>query len=239
MTWTDALPNAGHERDTAILSLLLSGNHDPIVWCPVTNAAKGHAIKLWVAEDALKIEGVRVTVSHRLAQEIADLFDARLPTTLISDLAFEQCAVRLNALPQPWFSDGSMGTTARLVEYSGIVDRAIAGRRGLVSCVGKDWVLTRMLHDCVGANYGFHYRKLGRTYLWQSLGTAHNLDHVDYSQNLRLVCRVCEVDGRRAPIDDVLRSADLARLVSTEGAMPFTRHPTIAAMPPDCPLGDP
>lgn len=234
VSFYDTLPS-GSARDTAILSAIVSGMHEPIVWAPIHSGE----ITLWVAEDALKIEGVRVSVSHRLAQQIADHLDARLPTTKISDLVFEQAAVRFNAPPQPWFSDGSMAANHRLVEYSAKVDNVIAGRTGLAACVGKDWVLSRVLHDNVAANYGFHYRKCGRTMLWQSLGTAHNIDHHDYSQNLRLVCRTCEAEGQRVPIDNVLRSTVWARLVSSEGPLPFLRHPGVPYAAPDAPLGDP
>ena len=142
-------------------------------------------------------------------------------------------------MPQPWFADGTMGTTARMVEYSAMVDAAIGGRQGLASSVGKDWVLTRGLHGSVAANYGFHYRKLGRDHVWQSLGTAHNTDHVDYSQNLRLVCRACELDGARVPLDDLLTSPELCWLVCSEGPLSFTRHPGVEFLPSDCPLQDP
>lgn len=235
-----ALPSdPGFDREHAILTALCDGEHDPIVWSPITRTIDGHSIHLWVAEDALKIEGVRVTMGHRLAQLIADHFDARLPTSLISDLAWEQSAVRIQAMPQPWFADGSMATTARMIQFSAMLDTAIGGRSGLVSSIGKDWILTRSLTPDVGANYGFHYTKLGSTRVWQTIGTAHNTMHHDYSQSLRLVCRTCEVDGARVALDDVLRSATLARLVSSEGAMPFVRHPGVPFAPPLAPLEDP
>lgn len=238
--WIAGIPDAPtFEREHYILTRVCAGEHEPIAWCPIERAMDGHAIRLWVAADALKIDGVRITMGHRLAQLIADHFDARLPTSLISDLAFEQASVQFNALPQPWFADGTMACTDRMIEYSTTIGRTIAGRSELAACIGKDWILTRSLTKDVGANYGFHYRKLGTTRVWQTVGTAHNTMHHDYSQSLRLVCRTCEVDGKRMDLDGVLLSPTLARLVSSEGPMPFVRHPGVPFAPAGAPLEDP
>jgi len=225
-------PGPCFNREHAILTAVVAGEHEPIVWAPLRSGL----VTIWVAEDALKIGGVRVTVTHRTAQQIADHFDARLPTSLISDLTWQKATVRIAAMPQPWWQDGSMSLTRRMIEHSGMVDRAINGRVGLVADVGKDWILTSKLTPDKACNYGWRAASGQKA---QPLGLAHNLEHTDYSQSLRLVCRACELDGARVPLDDLLVSREWAYLVSTEGPLPFVRHPGVPFVAPAAPLEDP
>jgi hypothetical protein len=233
------IPNApSQERERLILEAIIGGQAEPIVWCPITSAKGNHVCKLWVAEDALKVGGIRLTMTHRTAQQVADYFDARLPTARISDMTWAQATVRVAPLPQyGWVVDGTMSHTDRMVEISRMVDELIAGRKGLVSSVGKDWVLTKQLVPDRAANYGWHRLRDGKP--WQPVGLAHDLGHTDYSEGVRLVCRTCEVDGVRMPLDNVLRSKELATLVSHEGVLPFVRHPGVTWVEPGAALEDP
>jgi hypothetical protein len=244
--WIKGLPEApGFARDQYVLEAVIAGHHLPIRWCPLSTAKGQHSGTVWVAEDALRIgepgDCVRITVSHRLAQLIVDHFDARLPTSRISDLAWEQATVRLPDLVRPWWADGTMSTNARMVEQDRAIETLIASRPGLVADVGKDWILSRQheWNPSCGVNYGIHYRKMGQLRVWQPTSTKHNLDHHDYSQTLRLVCRTAEVDGQRMPLDQVLRAKELAPLVSNEGALTILRHPAVAWAEPLAPLEDP
>ncbi len=57
---------------------------------------------------------------------------------------------------------------------------------------------------------------------------AHDVGHVDYSHTVCLVSRRCTVDGVARDLESVLRSPQLAHLVSDEGPMRVTRHPAVA-----------
>jgi hypothetical protein len=71
----------------------------------------------------------------------------------------------------------------------------------------------------VGSNFGYH--------LWQQLSSGHNDAHVDYSQVFWAVHPMMIVDGQPMPTADVLRSAELAGMISHQGPLPFTRHPRL------------
>jgi hypothetical protein len=159
---------------------------------------------LEVFADALKVDGVRVTVSAETAQRVADLLGASLTTPLIEDEVYARAAVRLPPFTIPTGPDASWEQT---VWHSRKIDEALtklgAEPGELVATVGKSWVLVNALrlptggarivegHE-VAANYGWHSRGAphpavsGGTPVWQSVGLRHNLKHHDYSQTLRL-----------------------------------------------------
>lgn len=179
-------------------------------------------VRLWVTDDALKNpDGVRFRVTARQAQAIASETHAMLPTAKISDLIWEQAAVRIPFLP----ADVVKQTDA---EQSAKIDAAIAGRAGLVSSVGKDWVFSKLATSSKAVNYGGHVMTKASPHgpwpaqtttarVWQQPGTAHNYDHADYSQLLRLVSRNVEVDGEPMDLVDVLTDPSLAKWVTDEG----------------------
>jgi len=235
------------ERQQKIVQAVRDGLFLPIVWKQVVSRHEdGRAVTIQVSNDALKIgepeDFVRINCSHQDAQMIADILDARLPTTKISDLVHQQA----DLLIEPWISqpDSQMASTSRMLQHSREVSNRIgapAKLNPLVSTVGKDWVLTNWYKDKnTGANYGWH-SKMGRYIspcglrLWQPLGLAHNIMHVDYSQTLRLVGRFAMLDDpnagtcREVELDELLTHPELSKLVSYEGPLKWTRHPGIPA----------
>lgn len=227
----------GVSRDARILDAVRAQLFLPIEWAAVTSRHEGREATIFVSADALSIgepgDSVRVNVSHTLAQQIADVLDAALPTARISDLAFQQAKVVLRPRIQPW--DKRSVDTSRMVVHSDAVEARRAGRAGLVRVVGKDWVLTNKLEARPdrGANYGWHtpdapYKAVSDgLHVWQPLATAHDRFHVDYSQVLCLVRRTMLVDGVERDLDEVLTSAALCGLVSHEGVLRVTRHPAV------------
>jgi hypothetical protein len=55
----------------------------------------------------------------------------------------------------------------------------------------------------------------------------HNVAHVDYSQVVYAIHPLMLVDGTQMATADVIMSADLAPLISHEGALPWARHPSL------------
>lgn len=120
------------------------------------------------------------------------------------------------------------------------------GSVGMVADVGKDWVLSNKLANdqSLAANYGWHtkvqpnpaapqngpYKCPAGGYMWQTLGTAHNTAHVDYSQVVRLMSRHMIVDGRPMAFVDVASDPELCGLVSYEGPLTVFRHPESAVV---------
>jgi hypothetical protein len=240
-------PSYSKDRQAAIVQAVRDGLHLPIIWRPVTiRHQDGRAFTLRVANDALKIgeldNFVRVNVSHQDAQLIADILDARLPTTKICDTIHQQA----DMLIEPWTSnpDSQMASTDRMQQHSTAVSDRIgppAKLAPLVSPVGKDWVLTNGYKgNANGANYGWYsksapYSSPCGLKMWQTLGLAHDIFHTDYSQTLRLVHRLVGVDDpnarecRELELDAMLQDPDLSKLVSYEGALKWVRHPGVPA----------
>jgi len=219
------------EREALILQAVRNGHALPPRWAKIHSYAGTSEAVIEVAEDALAIgepdDWVRVTVNHTTAQEIADHLGCALPTTRIANLAYAQAAVRLSPCFQK--PDAQMAFTSRMVQHHRKIEEKRAGRPGLVSNVGKDWVLTNRLagNPNHAANYGWFDTGAPNKKLWQTLGLAHDRWHVDYSQTVRLVNRTLTVDGTVVQLDDVLRSGELAALVSDEGPLRIVRHPGV------------
>jgi len=219
------------EREDAVLNAVREGRIEPITWTEVHSERGGRKATVRVSADALRLgdeqASVRVNASARTMQRIADLLGCVLPTTKICDLIWEQASVRLPPCIQK--PDASMGHTSRMLQHHGRVEEGRAGRPGLVENVGKHWVLTNRLagRPDLAANYGWYDPRAphssGKHRLWQPLGLAHNLDHVDYSQVVRLVQRECLIDGEARDLTEVMTDPELAPLVSHEGPLRLVR----------------
>ncbi|WP_437958578.1 peptidoglycan recognition family protein [Sorangium sp. So ce119] len=232
LSWLPAA--AGAAREAAILEEVRRGRHDPIRWTTIRVPSFDdlHVLEVELPEDALKLEGVRVNVTARTAQQIADLLGCVLPTPRIVAHAHVQAAVPVYVGPRK--PDATMATTAVMIARSRDVDAVVGGRSGLVSQgAWKHWVLAPGTTKTRAANYGW-MRSDGRP--WQSLGLAHNLDHTDYSQAWQCPRRRCRLDGREMDLADVLRDAALARLLTWDGQPLDARQPgVLLAGPPPAP----
>jgi hypothetical protein len=168
---------------------------DSFRWVPI---ADGVEVMAWPA----RIDGVFVAVSARTVARCAELMSGgdwvvSASTPKIEDFVFEFAAAR----PEPVLLNPSklnIASEAAVKEHSRLLSARLGTARedALLSC-GKNWVLSNGLLQRSGraANYGMfsihapHRSVTGRFRLWQPLGFAHNFDHHDYSQLLRLVRR--------------------------------------------------
>ena len=222
----------GSQREDLILQALANGEHPAVQWAELTVRRGDERVTLVVATDAVKVgdatESVRVNVTPRTAQQIADLFGCVLPTTRICDLIWDQASAQLS--PSFQTADAHMADTTRMVQHSRDVDAKLGGRPGLVANVGKDWVVSNRLSPGQGraANYGWYDTRAPNQRMWQTLGLRHNLDHVDYSQVVRLVQRTVKLNGIEMSIDD----ARIAWAVSGEGPLTTWRIPDVAPRQP-------
>jgi hypothetical protein len=91
------------EREQVTLAAVRAGAFMPITWCPVDIPNVG--ARLWVASDALAVgvpgDYLRVNVSARTQQLIADELGVTLPTSRIADLIHIRAQVKIPACTQP------------------------------------------------------------------------------------------------------------------------------------------
>jgi hypothetical protein len=225
-------PHAGPARELAILEAVRAGLHDPWSWYTIALAHRGRDVVIRVMPDALRLGGVRVNVSHTNAQRLADLLGAWLPTSRISDLVHEHADVVLR--PQLGVPDSQMADTSRMIQHSANVAAVLRGRidaGGCASTVGKDWINTNRLENRPdrAANYGWHDPHAPNGRVWQTVGLAHDRNHVDYSQVLRLVDRIAYVDGAPIDIAELASHPELHGAVSDEGPLRVLRHPGVGS----------
>jgi hypothetical protein len=71
------------------------------------------------------------------AQRIADTLGVLLPTDRITDLAHAQADVRLTPHPQAPVT----ATTEAMLQHHAAIEAERGGREGLLSTIGKDWIL--------------------------------------------------------------------------------------------------
>lgn len=242
-----ALP--GSARDQAILDAVRNGVAS-ISWATITSSIPGYDASFSVMADALMVEGVRVGVSASLEQQIADLLGCLLLTPKLADLLWLQRTTTL--APIPLGASSAMATTAMMVKESDAIDDALDAQPtpyGLISTVGKHWVLDNDLlaHPGRAINYGWHF--LGTipgvpaesavtpgVQVIQGKGWAHDAQHSDYSQTCILVRRPCQVNGVEEDLADVLQNASTASLASHQGVLRLLRQPGVSELSPTGPV---
>lgn len=202
------LPENLEERELYILERAQDLTFD---WFKVTTPE----LTFWTSGDALKLDGVRVPVTARLAQAIADQRGFTLPTPKMVDLAHAAAGKTLRAIPLPISS--SVATTEK---YSLRLDAA-AGPEKFVRTTGKDWVIHPRMSSRVAINYGMHdvaapYWNDQRTWrVWQPEGGTHSPEHQDYSQLLTAYSRIVQFhDGTWMDVEDVLTDEERWRALS-------------------------
>jgi hypothetical protein len=248
-----ALPASPAKREEAIVSAVREGHVAPIDWREIHSEHEGRRAILWVSGDALRIgdasDSVRVSVTARSAQVIADILGCILPTTRICDLIWEQATVRVPPCSQklPPADPRPIACGTRVLQHHERVEEKVGGGKGLIENVGKYWVLSNRLagDPSKAANYGWFdaaggarfasgpspQTKPGKHRLFQPLGMAHGIDHVDYAQVVRLVRRWAMIDGVRRDLVEVLQDRELAALVSDEEPPCLARLPAVPPPP--------
>jgi hypothetical protein len=164
-------------------------------WVPLID---GIEVMAW----PLRIGESFVAVSARTAERCAVRLSGAgwivsLTTPKLEDLIWEHAVFR----PDPVLLNPNkinIASNEAVSEHSQKMRAKLAGiGEDALVALGKSWVLSNVLlaRPNRAANYGLFspsapYRSATGLYrVWQPLSTAHNLDHSDYSQVLRLVRR--------------------------------------------------
>lgn len=233
------LPTGTEQRNQYILDSIASHNDNvAYTWVEVqVPTDDGTDLRISVFEDALMVDGVRVGLSARTSQTIADMVGGILCTPKMADIIF--AARQRTAVPHPQpisASTETMETHSKAIT----ADLAKSGGSGLASTVGKFWCLSNRNTASLCINYGWHVMATGS---WggikvtpcvsllpgisviQNAALAHNYDHLDYSQTLVLAHQDCMVNGQSRKLADVLQDPRLAKFLSHEGPLQQTRLP--------------
>ena len=131
---------------------------------PPTPSASGSLAPTPIPSDW---DWVRVAVTAATAQRIADALGVLLPTDRIVDLAYAQADVRLH----PHIQNPVTAAVSGMLAHHAAIEAERAGREGLISTIGKDWILGNEMSPppwggppahplgYAGAiNYGWHLR---------------------------------------------------------------------------------
>lgn len=264
MSLLDSLPpNAGPARDKWTLDAVAQ-NAATATFVPITISENGHEGTFYVSADALKVEGVRITMNAKTQQQVADMLQACLLTSKLADQMWLQRGITIAPKTRAITS-----TSAAMIDQSRKIDKDLEAQgfsvdpEVIIGVVGKDWLVDEELvkHPNRAMNYGWHFEDKRRaqhgmgkfnstTYptdgdllgvsVIQPSATAHDPSHVDYSQNARFVLWYCIVDGVERDVRDILRDPELAPLISYTGALSIVRQPgapEAAPVNPDGPLG--
>lgn len=239
-SWLDALPEAiGPARDAYILDAARAGTL-VLEWATVTTTSRGHTAQVQVLADAAYVvldDGARFRpmASATLCQHVADLCGAYLPTSLLFDAAWRARDVDLapvlfpvgmsEAAATAWRASGGMTRKSTCVDFNARVEAKRAGRGGIVRDVGKAWLASPLANQRRGCavNLGYYgggpYTTASGIRAWQTLGTAHDVSHVDASQLVQLAASACIVDGAPRDLQDVALDPELCGLVSADGPL--------------------
>jgi CHAP domain len=220
------------DREQAVLDAVAAGN--AIAWpmLDVPLSWNGHAAVLSVAADYLAIgdddDFVRVPLSPLAAQRVADQLGATLPTPRLVDIIWHAAAVRI--APQPWGPpyDASMLSVDRFAKHNARIEDQRKGRTGLIVGHKKDVVLSERLASRPSqvAIYGWH--QLNGVAI-QPLSLIHENTYADYSHGIRFIGKQLTLDGTDVAVEAVLRSHELAGLLTNEGPMTLVRVPGVPA----------
>ena len=248
---SDFPKRSGAARNAYILGAIDDGRIVPI-WHPLTVTAGGHTATFYVLEDALKLNGVRLSTTANNLQQIADKLRASLMTPRLIDLAFLHADVVIP--PQTIYPPDD--TTAALEKESAKMDAAIDGRAGLVAPIGKPWCLSNVLigakardGSIAAALYGWavangftppagvdlHKGTLPGIQNIQPLSTVHSAaGYSDYAMLASIVRRDVVLDGQAVDLWAVMQSRDpsVSSLVSHEGPLRVLRQPGVPVLPP-------
>lgn len=246
---------SGNEAwEAALLQAVEAHAEDPIEWAEVTSEGTGplagYKLVFRVMADALSFDGgMRPIGSYRVGQRIADARGWLVPTPWGLGLASEQAKVKI----APVTMQPAGGTKANMLEANRRLDKAIAGRSGLVDNAGKAWVLTLRFtqpgknpqsgvpYSQAAANFGLFTSPWHPT---QTVGLFHDLGYADYSQMFRFFDREArlylpgEPEPKAVDLAKLVQDPQLAPLltgpkgaarglVAGEGPLPYYRHPAV------------
>ena len=150
MSVIDSLPNNNcKERDDILFGAINSSEYK---FAEITSTYNDNSAIFRVFEDALKIDGVRINVSAKLEQQIADQLGCLLMTAKIADLRYKQAKTIIKPHTR-WDQTGGklMSTTEWMKWHSSKIqedlDKIKYREHGIIASVGKHWIIDKKLDN--------------------------------------------------------------------------------------------
>jgi hypothetical protein len=246
------------ERENWIFAQVMSGNVPNFLRSLVPITVNGtingipHSATYYVSPDYLAIgtdtDYFLEPMTPLLAQRLCDALGCTLPTRKMVNQIWTNAAVKLN--PQPIPPSAEMITVPVFADHNFMVRTQRDGFTnafplgGLVSGDKKDVIISSKIYtNFANTNitkpvviYGWQYATGSPI---QPLYNGHEETYADYSHGVRLVQNALLLDGNPNPITNILTDANLAGLLSDEGASEATSagvirvpHYTILAVAP-------
>ena len=223
------------KREEVIFDAVLAGEYVKWEWKPITCIAGAFRGTFYAAADYFSIgepdDFIRMPLTPRLAQKIADHFGWSLPTKLMVNHIWNIADLRADPiLGLPPF-DESMQTIERFKWHHAAIEARLnksnPQRDGLlIAGHKKDVVLSNDLVPGKVAIYGWH-RLDGRVI--QGLNTtSHNDLYADYSHGIRFIRGDMDVNGTSMEVQDVFASSMFSSLLSNEGILRVRRQPGVS-----------
>lgn len=198
------------DREKLLFDMIVEKKYDPINW-KMIEIDNYH---IFVGNDALKIDGIRINVSANLSYKITEILDLVMPTDTICDIIHRNAEEIIEPCMQPdSVKNGTMHYTSNMIRHSREIDKKIKDQTKLISTVGKSWIINNRLigkEKLHGCNYGWHckgahYRGFKYDHVWQPAGLAHNTVHVDYSQTYRPIQKYAIVNNQQILLSDLYK----------------------------------
>lgn len=232
------------------LSTAVREGRAQIEWAPLTTQHRGYTLHMTTLRDAIRVDGVRVSVTAPELQEVADLLDCHICTPLLVDARW-----RAGQRLRPVFrgrhresgQDSIIALSTDAHHSSGVDAQVQPGDSRIVDPAGKYWVVGMLCRPGRPALYGWHTHEpwaVGRAVtdghqrVAQPYTQAHDYEHRDPSMTAAaLVGRWATLerpDGstRTVALEDLLDDEDLRPLVSHERGLRSLRLPDVAEVAP-------
>jgi hypothetical protein len=205
------LPENLIKRQEKIIDII---KNEPKRMCHLWTTIKYNQILYVVSRDAIKIDGIRINLSSKYQQELAEEWGACLLTPRVVDIIYAN-SFKLDPKPRSISS-----SIQDMIAHSEAVDEQLKDKEisstTPIAPVGKDWCYPPVSNG-KATIYGWninnnqlswngiktHPSTFSGKRVLQPISTIHNIDHFDYSSTVRFMSEII-IDGQFYKCKDVI-----------------------------------
>lgn len=222
--------------ERAALDLARQGQLTPWPWIDVElSDGQGNRATIKVLSDVVSVgpigQHLRLPLTSRSAQAIADLSGAVLPTPWLVYQIWRAAPVKLTPDPMTPNQGANLDQFAKHSKRIDDALRAFGSREGqLIAGQKKSLVVSNLIRPGKEVIFGWYkpepdiFTNRGAKQPIQPHSNVHGEGYVDYSHGIRLIDDEAIVNGRSMPTEQLYRHPTLSHLVSHEGPVRTTRY---------------